>query len=105
MGPNFLKFTVYENARSRRRGGGTVNLVENSQLIIILSFHTYGLVGFILFPKVQLPKIPSPLAKVVADTPVNLRSEGFHCLSLIWLEPVRLEVLKFPVRSTRRMNA
>jgi len=51
MGPNFLKFTVYENARSRRRGGGTVNLVENSQLIIILSFHTYGLVGFSLFPK------------------------------------------------------
>ena len=51
MGPNFLKFTVYESARSRRRGGGTVNLVENSQLIIILSFHTYGLVGFSLFPK------------------------------------------------------
>jgi hypothetical protein len=51
MGPKFLKFTVYESARSRRRGGGTVNLVENSQLIIILSFHTYVLVGFILFPK------------------------------------------------------
>ena len=51
MGPNFLKFTVYESARSRRQGGGTVNQVENSQLIIILSFHTYGLVGFSLFPK------------------------------------------------------
>jgi len=51
MGPNFLKFTVYESARSRRRGGGTVNLVENSQLVIILSFQSYGLVGFILFPK------------------------------------------------------
>ena len=51
MGPNFLKFTMYESAKSRRRGGGTVNLVENSQLIIILSFHTYGLVGFSLFPK------------------------------------------------------
>ena len=51
MGPNFLKFTVYESARSRRRGGGIVNRVENSKLIIILSFHLYGLVGFILFPK------------------------------------------------------
>ena len=51
MGPNFLKFTVYESSRSRRRGGGTVNLVENSQFIIILSFQSYGLVGFILFPK------------------------------------------------------
>ena len=51
MGPNFLKFTVYETTRSRRLGVGTVNLVENSQLVIILSFHSYGLVGFILFPK------------------------------------------------------
>ena len=51
MGPNFLKFTVYESARSKRRGGGTVNLVENSQLVKFLSFHLYGLVGFILFPK------------------------------------------------------
>jgi len=51
MGPNFLKFTVYESARSRRQGGGTVNLVENSQLVIILSFQLYGLVSFILFPK------------------------------------------------------
>jgi hypothetical protein len=51
MRPNFLKFTMYESARSKRRGGGTINLVENSQLVIILSFHSYGLVGFILFPK------------------------------------------------------
>jgi len=51
MGPNFLKFTVYESGGSKRRGGGTINLVENSQLVIILSFHSYGLVGFILFPK------------------------------------------------------
>ena len=102
MGPNFLKFTMYESAKSRRRGGGTVNLVENSQLIIILSFHTYGLVGFILFPKVQLPKIPSPLAKVVADTPVNQLSEGFCCPFSIWLEPVRVEILEFPVRCTRK---
>ena len=51
MGPNFLKFTVYESARSRRRAGGIVNLVENSRLIIIFSFHSYGLVGFILVPK------------------------------------------------------
>ena len=51
MGPNFHKFTVCGSARSRRRGGGTVNLVESSQMIIILSFHTYGLVGFSLFPK------------------------------------------------------
>jgi len=51
MGPNFQKFTVSANARSRRRGGGTINLVENSQLVKILSFYSYGLVGFILFPK------------------------------------------------------
>ena len=50
-GSNFLKFTMYESAKSRRREGGTVNLVENSQLVKILSFHSYGLVGFILFPK------------------------------------------------------
>ena len=56
MGPNFYKFTECGSARSRRRGGGTVNLVENSQLVKILSFHLYGLVGFILFPK-------SPTAK------------------------------------------
>jgi hypothetical protein len=52
-GPNFHKFTVYGSARSRRRGGGTVNLVVNSQLVQILSFRSYGVVGFILFPKSQ----------------------------------------------------
>ena len=51
MGPNFHKFTVCGSARSRRRGEGTVNLVENSQLVKILSFYSYGLVGFILFLK------------------------------------------------------
>jgi len=45
--------------------------------------------------------ILSPISKVVADTPVNLRSYGFRCPSLIWLEPVRVEILEFPVRSTR----
>jgi len=54
------------------------------------------------FQKVQQPKITSPLAKVVADTPVNLRSEGFRCPSLIWLEPVRVKILEFPVSSTRK---
>jgi len=44
----------------------------------------------------------SPLAKVVADTPVNLRSEGFCPPSLIWVEPIRVEILKFPVRRTRK---
>ena len=51
MGPNFQKFTMFISTRFRRRGGDTVNLVENSQLVKILSFHSYGLVGFILFPK------------------------------------------------------
>ena len=50
MGPNFQKFTVCGSARSRRQGG-TVNLVQNSQLVNILSFRSSGLVGFILFPK------------------------------------------------------
>ena len=54
------------------------------------------------FQKVQQPKIPSALAKVVADTSVNLRSEGFRCPSLIGVEPVRVEILEFPVRSTRK---
>ena len=58
--------------------------------------------GSFCFQKVQQPKILSPLAKVVADTPVNLRSEGFRCPSLIWLEPVRVEILEFPVRRTRK---
>ena len=56
----------------------------------------------VYFQKVQQPKIPSPLAKVVADTPVNMRSKGFRCPSLIWIEPVRVEILEFPVRSTRK---
>ena len=51
MGPNFHKFTVCGSARSRRRVEGTVNLVENSQLVKILSFCSYGLVGFLLFLK------------------------------------------------------
>jgi hypothetical protein len=38
----------------------------------------------------------------VADTPVNMRSKGFRCPSLIWIEPVRVEILEFPVRSTRK---
>ena len=38
----------------------------------------------------------------MANTPINLRSEGFCCPSLIWLEPVRVEILEFPVRSTRK---
>jgi len=50
MGSNFHKFTMCGSARSIRRGG-TVNSVENSQLVQILSFHSYGVVGFILFPK------------------------------------------------------
>ena len=54
------------------------------------------------FLKVQQPKIPSPLAKVVADTPVNLRSEGFCSPSLICVEPIRVEILKFPIRRTRK---
>ena len=54
------------------------------------------------FQKVKQPKILSPLAKVVADTPVNLRSEGFCPPSLIWVEPIRVEILKFPVRRTRK---
>ena len=36
----------------------------------------------------------------MVDTPVNLRSEDFRCPSLIWVEPVRVEILEFPVRST-----
>ena len=40
--------------------------------------------------------------KAVADTPVNLHSEGFRCPSLIWVEPVRLVILEFPIRSTRK---
>ena len=38
----------------------------------------------------------------MADTPVNLCSEGFRCPSLIWIEPVRIEILEFPIRSTRK---
>ena len=33
---------------------------------------------------------------------MNLRSEGFRGPSLIWLEPVRVEILKFPIRRTRK---
>ena len=51
MGPNFHKFTMFGSTRFRRRGGDTVNLFENSQLVKILSFHSYELVGFILFSK------------------------------------------------------
>ena len=58
----------------------------------------------VYFQKVQQPKIPSPLAKVVADTPVNLCSEGFCYPFSIWLEPVRVEILEFPVRSSRMVD-
>ena len=106
MGPNFQKFTVSANARSRRRGGGTINLVENSQLVKILSFRSYGLLASFYFQKVQQPKILSPLAKVVADTPVNLHSEGFCCPFSIWLEPVRVEILDFLLGAQgKRMSA
>ena len=54
------------------------------------------------FQNVQQTKILNPLAKVVEDTPVNLCSEGFCCPSLIWVELVRVEILEFPVRSTRK---
>ena len=54
------------------------------------------------FQKVQQPKIPNPLAKVVEDIPVNLRSEGFCCPSLIWVELVRVEILEFSVWSTKK---
>jgi len=54
------------------------------------------------FQKVKQPKILSPLAKVVADTPVNLHSEGFRSPSFIWVEPIRVEILKFPIRRTRK---
>ena len=40
----------------------------------------------------------------MADTPVNLCSEGFRCPSLIWLELVRVEILEFPIRSTRKKD-
>ena len=54
------------------------------------------------FQKVQQPKILSPLAKVVADTMVNLCSEGFRYPSSIRIEPERVEILEFPIRSTRK---
>ena len=54
------------------------------------------------FQKVQQPKIPNPLAKVMEDTLMNLRSEGFYCPSLIWVEPIRVEILKFSIRRTRK---
>jgi len=38
----------------------------------------------------------------VADTPVNMRSKGFRCPSLIWIEAIRVEILEFRVRSTRK---
>ena len=38
----------------------------------------------------------------MADTPVNLRSEGFCSPSLICVEPIRVEILKFPIRRTRK---
>ena len=58
--------------------------------------------GSFCFQKVQQHKILSPLAKVVADTLVNLRSEGFPSPSLIWVELIRVEILKFPIRRTRK---
>ena len=61
-----------------------------------------GWLASFYFQKVQKPKIPNPLVKVVGDTPVNLRSEGFRCPSLIWLEPVRVKILEFHVSSTRK---
>jgi len=61
-----------------------------------------GWLASFYFQKVLQPKIPSPIAKVVADTLVNLRSQGFLCPSLIGVEPVRVEILEFPVRSTRK---
>ena len=33
---------------------------------------------------------------------MNLRSEGFRCPSLIWLELVRVEILEFSVWSTKK---
>ena len=38
----------------------------------------------------------------MVDTPVNLRSKGFRYPSLIWIEPIRIEILEFPIRSTRK---
>ena len=38
----------------------------------------------------------------MADTPVNLHSEGFRSPSFIWVEPIRVEILKFPIRRTRK---
>ena len=58
--------------------------------------------GSFCFQKVQQHKILSPLAKVVADTLVNLHLEGFRSPSLIWIELIRVEILKFPIRRTRK---
>ena len=63
-----------------------------------------GWLASVYFQKVQQPKIPSPLAKAVADTPVNLRSEGFRCPSFIWVKPVRIAILEFPTWSTRKKD-
>ena len=38
----------------------------------------------------------------MADTTVNLCSEGFRYPSSIRIEPERVEILEFPVRSTRK---
>ena len=38
----------------------------------------------------------------MADTAVNLHLESFYYPSSIFLEPVRVEILEFPVRSTRK---
>jgi len=33
---------------------------------------------------------------------MNMRSKGFRYPSLIWIEPVRVEILEFPIMSTRK---
>ena len=38
----------------------------------------------------------------MADTTVNLCSEGFRYPSSIRIEPERVEILEFPIRSTRK---
>jgi len=86
MGPNFHKFGVSGSARSRRRGEGTINLVENSQLVKIWSFCSYGLVGFILFlksPKAQDSESSSKSCGRYNGEPV------FRGFSLSFLDPDR----------------
>ena len=70
-------------------------------MVQIFSFRSYGVVGFIVFPKSPTTQDSESSSESCVRYTGEPAFRRFFYPSLIWVEPVRVEILEFPVWRTR----